>query len=45
MDAATKGAMEAGKPVGGLKIEKEAGEWTATKFHPYLPLETYFTCR
>ncbi|KAL6999172.1 hypothetical protein U1Q18_000332 [Sarracenia purpurea var. burkii] len=45
MDAATKGALQAGKPVGGFKIGKEAGEWKATNFHPYLPSETYFTCR
>ncbi|KAF8391652.1 hypothetical protein HHK36_023959 [Tetracentron sinense] len=45
MDAATKGALQARKPVGGFKIGKEAGEWTATNFHPYLPSETYFTCR
>lgn len=45
MDAATKGALQAGKPVGGFKISKEAGEWTATNFHPYLPSETYLTCR
>lgn len=45
MDAATKGALEAGKPVGGFKIGKEAGEWTASNFHPYLPSETYLTCR
>ncbi|XP_059662424.1 probable cytokinin riboside 5'-monophosphate phosphoribohydrolase LOGL10 [Cornus florida] len=45
MDAATKGALEAGKPVGGFKIGKEAGEWTATNFHPYLPSQTYLTCR
>ncbi|KAJ4838831.1 hypothetical protein Tsubulata_013926 [Turnera subulata] len=45
MDAATKGAMQAGKPVGGFKIAKEAGEWTASNFHPYLPSETYLTCR
>uniref|UniRef100_A0A5B6YK94 Uncharacterized protein n=1 Tax=Davidia involucrata TaxID=16924 RepID=A0A5B6YK94_DAVIN len=45
MDAATKGALQAGKPVGGFKIGKEAGEWTATNFHPYLPSETYLTCR
>ncbi|KAJ0102829.1 hypothetical protein Patl1_04034 [Pistacia atlantica] len=45
MDAVTKGAMQAGKPVGGLKIDKEAGEWTASKFHPYLPSESYLTCR
>ncbi|KAK6947021.1 LOG family [Dillenia turbinata] len=45
MDAATKGAMQAGKPVGGFKISKEAGEWTATNFHPYLPPKTYLTCR
>ncbi|KAL5735815.1 hypothetical protein ACOSP7_030273 [Xanthoceras sorbifolium] len=45
MDAVTKGAMQAGKPVGGFKIGKEAGEWTASNFHPYLPSETYLTCR
>lgn len=45
MDAATKGALQAGKPVGGFKIGKEAGQWTATNFHPYLPSETYLTCR
>lgn len=45
MDAVTKGALEAGKPVGGFKIGREAGEWTATNFHPYLPPETYLTCR
>ena len=45
MDAATKGALQAGKPVGGFKIGKEAGEWTASNFHPYLPQETYLTCR
>lgn len=45
MDASTKGALEAGKPVGGFKIRKEAGEWTASNFHPYLPSETYLTCR
>ncbi|EER93868.1 hypothetical protein BDA96_01G186500 [Sorghum bicolor] len=45
MDAAIQGALEAGKPVGGLKIAKEAGEWTSSGFHPYLPPETYLTCR
>ncbi|EOA36148.1 hypothetical protein CARUB_v10009856mg [Capsella rubella] len=45
MDAVNKGALEAGKPVGGIKIEKEAGEWTASKFHPYLPPQNYHTCR
>ncbi|KAK1583289.1 hypothetical protein Q3G72_022507 [Acer saccharum] len=45
MDAVTKGALEAGKPVGGFKIGKEAGEWTASNFHPYLPSESYLTCR
>ncbi|XP_051125223.1 probable cytokinin riboside 5'-monophosphate phosphoribohydrolase LOGL9 [Andrographis paniculata] len=45
MDAVTKGALEAGKPVGGFKIGKEAGEWTATNFHPYLPSGSYLTCR
>ncbi|KAL5548541.1 hypothetical protein UlMin_003772 [Ulmus minor] len=45
MDAATKGALEAGKPVGGFKISREPGEWTASNFHPYLPSEVYLTCR
>ncbi|CAN1290634.1 hypothetical protein LINPERPRIM_LOCUS20782 [Linum perenne] len=45
MDAATKGALQAGKAVGGFKIGKEAGEWTTSNFHPYLPPETYLTCR
>jgi len=45
MDAVTQGAMLAGKPVGGFKIGKEAGEWTASNFHPYLPSENYLTCR
>lgn len=45
MDAATQGALEAGKPVGGFKIAKEAGEWTATNYHPYLPRHNYLTCR
>ncbi|CAN8321350.1 unnamed protein product [Cochlearia groenlandica] len=45
MDAVSKGALEAEKPVGGIKIEKEAGEWTASKFHPYLPPQNYHTCR
>ncbi|XP_042000732.1 probable cytokinin riboside 5'-monophosphate phosphoribohydrolase LOGL3 isoform X2 [Salvia splendens] len=45
MDAVTKGALEAGKPVGGFKIGKEAGQWTATDVHPYLPLDSYLTCR
>ena len=45
MDAVTKGAMQAGNPVGGFKIGRESGEWSSSKFHPYLPTETYFTCR
>ncbi|XP_008227074.1 PREDICTED: probable cytokinin riboside 5'-monophosphate phosphoribohydrolase LOGL10 [Prunus mume] len=45
MDAAMKGALQAGKLVGGFKIGKEAGEWTASNFHPYLPSEVYLTCR
>ncbi|XP_031375990.1 probable cytokinin riboside 5'-monophosphate phosphoribohydrolase LOGL10 [Punica granatum] len=45
MDAATKGALEAGKPVGGFKIGKEASEWTTSNYHPYLPSESYLTCR
>lgn len=45
MDAVIKGALQAGKPVGGFKIEKEAGQWTSTGSHPYLPPNTYLTCR
>ncbi|CAL5363540.1 unnamed protein product [Camellia sinensis] len=45
MDAATKGALQAGKPVDRFKISKEVGEWTATNFHLYLPSEMYLTCR
>ncbi|KAL3503580.1 hypothetical protein ACH5RR_038029 [Cinchona calisaya] len=45
MDAVTQGALQAQKPVGGFKIGKEAGEWTASNFHAYLPSETYLTCR
>ncbi|XP_062168529.1 probable cytokinin riboside 5'-monophosphate phosphoribohydrolase LOGL9 [Alnus glutinosa] len=45
MDAATKGALQAGRPVGGFKIGKEAGEWTSSNFHSYLPSEAYLTCR
>ncbi|KNA16106.1 hypothetical protein SOVF_092240 [Spinacia oleracea] len=45
MDAAIKGALQAGKPVGGFKIEKEAGQWSSTGSHPYLPHDTYLTCR
>lgn len=45
MDAVTQGAMQAGKPVGGLKIGRERGEWTSSGVHPYLPSDTYFTCR
>lgn len=45
MDAVTQGAMQAGKSVGGLKIEREAREWTSSNVHPYLPSEVYFTCR
>ncbi|KAK4797293.1 hypothetical protein SAY86_029619 [Trapa natans] len=45
MDAATKGALDARKPVGGFKIGKEAGEWTTSNYHPYLPAESYLTCR
>ncbi|KZV27249.1 hypothetical protein F511_04702 [Dorcoceras hygrometricum] len=45
MDAVTKGALQAGKPVGGIKIAKEAGELVATNLHPYLPTESYLTCR
>lgn len=45
MDAAFEGAVEANKAVGGFKIARESGEWTSSNFHPYLPPETYITCR
>lgn len=45
MDAITTGALQAEKPVGGFKIGKEAGEWSASNFHSYLPPEVYLTCR
>lgn len=45
MDAVVRGAMQAGKPVAGFKISKEAGEWTSSNYHPYLPDHTYMTCR
>nr|XP_043621003.1 uncharacterized protein LOC122592765 [Erigeron canadensis] len=45
MDAATRGALQAGMPVGGFKIAKEANQWTSSNFHPYLPSHTYLTCR
>lgn len=45
MDAAIRGALQAGKPVGGFKIEREAGQWSTTGSHPYLPPDTYLTCR
>ncbi|KAH6786324.1 putative lysine decarboxylase family protein [Perilla frutescens var. hirtella] len=45
MDVVTTGALEAGKSVGGFKIGKEAGQWTATDIHPYLPLDSHLTCR
>ncbi|MCO5572439.1 hypothetical protein L7F22_026194 [Adiantum nelumboides] len=45
MDAVMKGALKAGKPVGGFKIGKEAGEWTSSNFHPYLENHVYYTCR
>lgn len=45
MDAAMKGALQAEKAVAGFKIGKEAGEWTASNYHPYLPSESYLTCR
>jgi hypothetical protein len=45
MDTVTQGVLLARKPVGGINIGKEAGEWTASNFHPYLPSENYLTCR
>lgn len=40
MDAANKGALQAGKPASIFKIGYEAEKWTATNFHPCLPSET-----
>uniref|UniRef100_A0A1D1XKT9 Putative cytokinin riboside 5'-monophosphate phosphoribohydrolase LOGL5 n=1 Tax=Anthurium amnicola TaxID=1678845 RepID=A0A1D1XKT9_9ARAE len=45
MDAATRGALSARKPVGGFKIAREADEWTSSNFHSYLPSNAYLTCR
>lgn len=45
MDAVVKGALAAKKTVGGFKIGREAGEWTSSNFHPFLPEDTYLTCR
>lgn len=45
MDAAIKGSFEANVAVGGFKIAREANEWTTSNFHPYLPSESYLTCR
>jgi hypothetical protein len=45
MDTVTQGVLLARKPVGGINIGKEAGEWTSSNFHPYLPSENYLTCR
>nr|GEU79748.1 hypothetical protein [Tanacetum cinerariifolium] len=41
IDVATQAALEAGKPVGGLKIGKDANEWTSSNYHPYLPSHSY----
>lgn len=47
MDAAAKGALRAGKPVGGFKIFRESGQWQSqgSYVHPYLPKENYIVCR
>ncbi|KAJ7557902.1 hypothetical protein O6H91_04G014700 [Diphasiastrum complanatum] len=45
MDAALKGALQAGKPVGGFKINNEGGKWMNSFRHPYLVAGTYLTCR
>jgi len=45
MDAVTQGALQANKPVGGFKIFSEGGAWVKSCVHPYLPKETYITCR
>lgn len=45
MDAVVKGALESGKPVGGFKISREAGEWASSSSHPYLDKDVYITCR
>jgi hypothetical protein len=47
MDAAAKGALQAGKAVGGFKIFRESGQWVSqgSYVHPYLPTENYIVCR
>ncbi|XP_078442729.1 putative lysine decarboxylase family protein isoform X2 [Wolffia australiana] len=45
MDAATRGALSVNKPVGGFKISREAEQWRSSSSHPYLPHDTYLTCR
>lgn len=48
MDAATRGALDANKPVGGIMIDLEAGQRKGTKpsrTHPYLPAESYLCAR
>lgn len=45
MDAVTQGALQANKRVGGFKIFSEGGVWVKSCVHPYLPKETYLTCR
>eukprot|EP00798_Chlamydomonas_sp_ICE-L_P014500 gene14500-20527_t len=44
MRAASEGAMEAGMPVGGIKIELEAGQEKIKKTE-YLPAGSWMTCR
>lgn len=43
MEAASRGAMEVGAPVGAIKIGKEAG--TRVLAASYLPADTEFTCK
>jgi len=45
MDAVTRGALDAGKPVGGFMILLEAGQGKLqqSRVHPYLPRDVYLT--
>lgn len=46
MDAVAQGALEADRPVAGLKVLFEANqEARASYAHPYLPVTSYLTCR
>ena len=43
MEAATLGALQAGKPVGGIRIQREAG--TTVRTASYLPPDSQVFCR